>query len=203
LSNVGARTERGRGGTGRNSLFEGELVVGLLDLGRVSILLDPAEFASIREKAGERGEKRACGGDGGGLPEEVVAVVLVAVDGVGCWEEEGGDEEEEADGEGGNGSHGGGSALLLLLSPARRGAAAGELLLAGEWEWEEQEPGSRCGVRSRRQEPAAGSPPPPSRSRDCGAEREGSGSSDQWTLDEWASKRPEAHVGVVSRAWIE
>jgi hypothetical protein len=68
LSNVGARTERGRGGTGRNSLFEGELVVGLLDLGRVSILLDPAEFASIREKASERGEKRACGGGGDGYP---------------------------------------------------------------------------------------------------------------------------------------
>jgi hypothetical protein len=57
---------------------------------------------------------------------------------------------------------------LLLLSPALSGAAAGELLLTPESEWEEQELGSRCGVRSRRQEPAAGSPPPPSRSRDDG-----------------------------------
>jgi hypothetical protein len=118
MSNVGARTERGKagwqGGEGRNSLFEGELVVGLLDLRRVGILLDPAEFASIREKASGASKN---GGGRRWLPEEVVAVVLVAVDGVGGWEEEGDEEEEEEDGERSNGSHGLRRICLAVVLP--------------------------------------------------------------------------------------
>jgi hypothetical protein len=48
----------------------------------------------------------------GAVPEEVVAVILVAVDGFRGWEEE--DDEEEGNREGRSGSHGGGSEGCLV-----------------------------------------------------------------------------------------